>query len=232
MNSVFANTTQQFPTPVIPSEYLLNTRNKSDGRIMLDSLSNNTFPVVFFDPQYRGVLEKLSYGNEGEGRTKARVQLPQMPDPIIQEYIEAIELILVPSGHLFLWVDKFHLCEGIGPWLTETNLEIVDMIVWDKMLMGMGYRSRRQSEYCMVIQKKPKRAKGIWKIHNIKDVYQEKAVRGGPHPHMKPIGLQSVLIEAVTNAGDYVVDPAAGSFSVLDACLQTGRNFVGCDLNG
>jgi site-specific DNA-methyltransferase (adenine-specific) len=50
----------------------------------------------------------------------------------------------------------------------------VDLIVWDKDRIGMGYRSRRVSEYCVIFQKQPKRAKGVWKIHNISDVWREK----------------------------------------------------------
>lgn len=34
----------------------------------------------------------------------------------------------------------------------------------------------------------------------------------------------------IKQEGELVVDPCAGSFVVLDACQQTGRNFLGCDL--
>ena len=34
----------------------------------------------------------------------------------------------------------------------------------------MGYRTRRKSEYCLVLQKVPLRAKGVWRSHNIPDV--------------------------------------------------------------
>src|SRR5262245_58529691 len=50
------------------------------------------------------------------------------------------------------------------------------------------------------------------------------------HPHVKPVGLIERLIGAVTNPGDLVVDPAAGSFTVLQAARRMGRDFVGCDL--
>ena len=52
------------------------------------------------------------------------------------------------------------------------------------------------------------------------------------HAHAKPVGLQARLIESVTNPGDVVVDPAAGSFSVMEACAQTSRKFLGCDIVG
>ena len=39
-------------------------------------------------------------------------------------------------------------------------------------------------------------------------------------------------IDVATTEGDLVIDPAAGTFSVLDACRQKGRVLLGCDLNG
>jgi DNA modification methylase len=48
------------------------------------------------------------------------------------------------------------------------------------------------------------------------------------HPHGKPLRLITRLIGAVTNLGDLVVNPAAGSFVVMRAAKQLGREFVGC----
>ncbi|CAG8449490.1 17230_t:CDS:2 [Racocetra fulgida] len=52
------------------------------------------------------------------------------------------------------------------------------------------------------------------------------------HPHQKPLQLQKILIESVSNPGEVIVDPAAGGYSVLDACLLSNRNFLGCDIEG
>jgi len=207
--------------------FQFNYRNRCDGMDLLQAVYDEAVPACFFDPQYRGVLDKLAYGNEGVSRGQRRAALPQMDEVVIAGFIGQIARVLIPSGHLFLWVDKFHLCTGISHWLPE-NLMVVDMLVWNKGKMGMGYRTRRQCEYCFVIQKLPVRAKGVWAIHNIPDVWEEKCSK--EYPHAKPVGLQARLIEAVSNPGDVIVDPAAGSFSVLEACQKTGRRFLGGDL--
>ena len=113
-------------------------------------------------------------------------------------------------------------------WLTDTSLKIVDLITWDKRKFGMGYRSRRQAEYLLVLQKPPVRAKGCWKIHNIPDVWQERTLK--THAHSKPIELQKQLILATTNEGEYVLDPASGGYSVFAACKLAGRHFIGGDI--
>ena len=208
---------------------LLNRKNKMNGLELLDLLDKESIKVVFFDPQYRGVLDKLCYGNEGKSRGKDRSALPQMSQEIIFEFLAKIELVLKPNGYLFLWLDKFHLFE-VKSWIENyQSLEIVDMVVWNKMKIGMGYRTRRKSEYLVIIQKFPRKSKSTWTLHNIPDVWDEKILNKN-HTHAKPIELQKQLILATTNENDLVLDPASGGYSVFRACKETGRNFIGCDL--
>jgi site-specific DNA-methyltransferase (adenine-specific) len=209
----------------------INHKNKIDGLELLSTLPPEIVKTAFFDPQYRGILDKMKYGNEKTGKGKKRAALQQMPESVIISFIHQIDRCLVPSGHLFLWIDKFHLCEGFQSWLIDTSLEIVDMITWDKDKFGLGYRTRRQSEYCIVLQKKPTRAKDVWKLHNIPDVWRERLKKNGEnHPHMKPINLQEQLIIATTEEKDLVLDPAAGSYGVFTACKKTKREFIGGDI--
>ncbi len=224
--------TVQAPSIDLPRGLKINTRLKMDGMKLLEKLPAEKIPVAFFDPQYRGILDKMGYGNEGKKRSQRRCALQQMSEQIIADFIKAIDRVLIPSGHLFLWIDKFHLCNGFREWLTGTELDVVDLVNWDKVKIGMGYRSRRRTEYCIVLQREPRKAKGVWKVHNIPDTWDEKVSNGSGHPHKKPIGLQGQLIAAVSNQGDIVIDPAAGDFTVMEAAHRHGRNFLGCDLNG
>lgn len=209
---------------------LINKRNRMDGIALMEMLEPHSVACCFFDPQYRGVLDKMKYGNEGS-RQIIRSQLAQMGEDVITAFIHHIDKALRPSGHLFLWMDKYHLCTGIQGWFEGTDLELVDMITWDKERMGMGYRTRKQTEHLVVLQKQPKRAKGVWNNRAIRDIWREK-VDTKAHPHAKPVGLQAELIKSVTQAHDLVLDPCAGSFSVLAACEMAERNFIGSDING
>ena len=208
----------------------LNQRHQCDGRELLAALEPESIPLCIFDPQYRGLLDKMRYGNEGvSSGTRPLEPPPDEREETIGEFIAGISAALIPSGHLFLWIDKFHLCTGVGPWVGQQGLEVVDLITWDKARMGMGYRTRRVGEYLLIMQKPPKRAEGIWQNDDIPDVVTEKVKRIG-HVHPKPVNLQARLIEAVTDPGDVVLDPAAGSYSVMTAAHQVGRQFLGCDI--
>ena len=217
--------------PAAPSTWPLplNQPNRGDGLELLGSIPGGAVPLCVFDPQYRGVLDRMKYGNEGKRRGRQRGELPQMNGDVIAEFITRIAAALTPSGHLFLWVDKYHLCSGVGDWLEGTDLEIMDLVTWNKGRMGMGYRTRRCVEYLMIIQKPPFRVNEGWRKRDVPDVWTERVSRNGA-VHPKPVNLQAALIEAVTEAGDVVLDPAAGSYSVLIAAHQAGRQFLGCDV--
>jgi DNA modification methylase len=51
------------------------------------------------------------------------------------------------------------------------------------------------------------------------------------HPTQKPLELMKWCIELATNPGDTVFDPFMGSGTTGVACVQTGRNFIGCEID-
>lgn len=216
--------------------YALNRRTKANGLWLLKTTPDNYTPLVFFDPQYREVLDKLKYGNEGK-RQKGRVELPQMDAALIGDMGAEIARILKPSGYVMFWADKFIVAQALAPDyfttpLDEPPLQIVDLITWDKMRIGMGYRSRRRAEYLVVLQKPPIKAKGTWaRSPCVPDCYPAK-IADKTHPHQKPLGLINAIIAATTKPGDVIVDPCAGSFVVMDAALDLKRKFLGCDILG
>lgn len=51
------------------------------------------------------------------------------------------------------------------------------------------------------------------------------------HPSQKPIKLIRKLIEKYTNEGDTILDPFMGSGTTGVACAQTGRKFIGIEID-
>ena len=155
----------------------------------------------------------------------------QIEDPLtfasnqVDQVYETLEEAMNEFGHIDDYRNEIiELQDDFSLFLVNelnTKFNLVDLIVWDKDKIGMGYRSRRKSEYLAVFQKSPVRAKDCWTLHNIPDVWTEKISKEYKnHPHSKPIELQKQLILATTKPGDIILDPAAGGFSVLTACQQ------------
>jgi site-specific DNA-methyltransferase (adenine-specific) len=206
---------------------LRNVAQHGDALMLLRSLPDGCTPLVFFDPQHRAVLDQLKYGNEGE-RQRGRAQLPAMTETYIDAVCIEIARVLRPSGYLMRWTDTHGLCEAYHLRIRD-HLQPVDLIAWDSLRIGNGYRSRRRGDYVVVLQKQPIKARATWRDHAIPSRWPEKVDRK-LHPHIKPSGLIARLIAATTALGDLVVDPAAGSFVVMRAAHALRRNFVGCDL--
>ena len=207
------------------AQYQFNIMQNGDALELQRSLTTSCTPLVIFDPQYRGVLDRLDYGNEG-ARQRGRFKLPAMEENYIDACCRESARVLRPSGYLMLWADKFNVCQAHHLRVADA-LKTVDLIAWDNQRPGNGYRSRR------VLQKRPLRARATSRDRGIPSRWPEKInLKVYPHkhyPHAKPIGLITRLIGAVTVPGDLVIDPAAGSFVVLHAAQQLGRDFVGCD---
>ena len=63
--------------------YKTNFKNKTDGLLLLSALPSSSVKTAFFDPQYRGLLDKMKFGNEGQNRAKERCSLTQMTEDTI-----------------------------------------------------------------------------------------------------------------------------------------------------
>jgi site-specific DNA-methyltransferase (adenine-specific) len=212
----------------LEGDMLLNVAQCRDALDLLRALPTACAPLAFFDPQHRGVLDRLKFGNEG-ARQRGRARLPAMSENYIDECCREIARALAPGGYLMRWMDTFGLCEGHHLRIVEA-LKPVDLIAWDSLRIGMGKRSRRRGDYLLVLQKPPVNAR-TWRDHAIPSRWPEKVDRRA-HAHAKPLGLIGRLIAAVSEAGDLVIDPAAGSFVVMRAANELGRHFVGCDIFG
>jgi site-specific DNA-methyltransferase (adenine-specific) len=109
------------------------------------------------------------------------------------------------------------------------KLPIGGWIVWDKTL---GKHDAKQAHPEMAWCNK----KGVSMfrvLHN--GVINDDSVIGNNqprfHPTQKPVRLMRMIIEKFTNEGDTILDPFMGSGSTGIACVQTGRNFIGIEID-
>lgn len=66
---------------------------------------------------------------------------------------------------------------------------------------------------------------GLWCIPNVKANHPEKSL----HPCQFPIELVERCVLALTNPGDWVLDPFSGVGSAILAALRQGRRGIGCE---
>jgi site-specific DNA-methyltransferase (adenine-specific) len=99
--------------------------------------------------------------------------------------------------------------------------------IWDK-------KTGTRSQYEKIYERNG--VAGMWKVYRhylinstvaasfTGDVFNE-------HPSQKPIRLMKELICDHTNENDTIFDPFMGSGTTGVACVQTGRNFIGIEID-
>lgn len=101
-------------------------------------------------------------------------------------------------------------------------------LVWDKGRIGMGREFRKSHE--LIVHgwrsKTPIFGDGVGRADVLKHPAVPKDER--VHPAEKPVSL---LSELLTVCGPRILDPFMGSASSGAAALQTGRTFVGIEIN-
>ena len=137
---------------------------------------------------------------------------------------EIIEQIGQRADHFFR-VDsmQFSLCTE------KTYQELIDRFGIDRM---DGFKTYAECEEIERTFKRtfkrtfnlPDGSKFIGNVLKFKKDYQ------GFHPTQKPVALLEYLVKTYTNEGDLVLDNCMGSGSTGVACINTGRRFIGMEL--
>ena len=137
-------------------------------------------------------------------------------------------------------------CGGGGPdpqfarwalWMDEP-LEFKQMVIWDKGKMGMGWHYRRSYETVLVAQKRGGKCRWFDTSHKVENIirpgdYGIKKIipTKDQHPTQKPVALFEHFIRLHSQEGETVLDPFMGSGSTGVACVNTGRDFIGMELD-
>lgn len=136
---------------------------------------------------------------------------------------EIIERIGQRADHFFR-VDsmQFSLCTE------KTYQELIDIFGIDRM---DGFKTFSE---CEDVERKSKQKRtfnlpdGQKFIGNVLDFRKDYQ---GFHPTQKPVALLEHLVKTYTNPGDLVLDNCMGSGSTGVACVNTGRRFIGMELD-
>lgn len=134
---------------------------------------------------------------------------------------EVIEQIGQRADHFFRCDSmQFALCTE------KTYLELIDRFGIDRM---EGFKTFAECEEIERTFKRtfnlPDGQKFLGNVLEFKKDYQFL------HPTQKPVALLEYLVKTYTNPGDVVLDNCMGSGSTGVACVNTGRRFIGIELD-
>ncbi len=145
--------------------------------------------------------------------------------------------ILKDGGSLIVFND-FKKASHIIDMATALGFEYKDTLIWKKTNPMPRNRDRRYvpSLEMMIWFVKPK---AKWTFNRLKETYEsgvfEYASESGGgfkriHPTQKPVKLIETIINIHSNEGEMVLDPFMGSGTTAIASINTGRTYIGFEL--
>jgi DNA modification methylase len=195
-----------------------------DAREVLSDIGD-VFDIVLTDPPYSsgGFQESGKSAGSIGTRTKEKIALDNLStrgyERLMRETLrhcnQADEIYVFTDWRM--WVYTFDSIEAAG-W------RVRNMLVWDKMQMGMGMPWRNQHELIVYGKRSPAQ------INDGKqgNVLQMRRSGNNNHPTEKPVPLLARLLG--NSSGSVVCDPFAGSGSTLLAAREVGMKSIGIEV--
>jgi len=203
---------------------------RSDCLAFLAGLPDESVDVIVTDPAYSGMNRHLMFGNgrivgdyQKVGNPKWFAEFHDDP-PTYRLFLEQCRRVLRNDRHLYIMFDSYSLLT-LGS-LVRDFFDVKNVIVWDKVKLGMGHYFRRRHEL-IVFATKGRR--GIAR-RDIPDVWRFPRIHPALYPTQKPVELFEAMLAGSAMPGDVVCDPFVGSGSSGIAALGRGCSFIGCDL--
>ena len=148
-------------------------------------------------------------------------------------YIDIVEKKLNKNGS-FVVFNAWKNLGAIAEYAESVGFDTKDMLRLEKTNPMPRNRDRRYiTDYECAIWFVKKGAK--WVFNRQDEKYQRPkfvhSIDKGFHPTQKSLGLMEKLVLIHSNEGDTVLDPFMGSGTTGVACANTGRRFVGIELD-
>jgi len=181
--------------------------------------------AVITDPPYG-----ISYQSARRIDRADRFAVIHGDDALAFEWARECERIARDPAALFAfcrWDVQQAFFEGIAK-----DWRIKSQVVWDRGVHGLGDLN---GQYAPCHDVAWFAVKGKWTFPNgrPRSVYRVDRLPANElqHPTQKPLPLMKVIINDLTQPGATVFDPFMGSGTTGVACMQTGRKFIGCEID-
>ena len=132
------------------------------------------------------------------------------------------------------WRLIFCQVEAVASYQALLGTTYIRTIIWEKPDGAPQFTGDRPAMgYETIVCAWARPGRPCWNAGGKRGVYIHDVRDGHPrvHPTQKPIPLLKALLRDFTQPGEVILDPFMGSGSVGVACLETGRRFVGVEID-
>ncbi|MBR1750515.1 MAG: site-specific DNA-methyltransferase [Ruminococcus sp.] len=192
---------------------------------MMKTIPDNSIDLVLCDPPYG-----IDYQSSRKPKEQRFAKIVNDRTPFTS-FISELPRIIKNDGGLIIFT-RWSVQQQFIDKLTENGLKPQNVLIWDKVIHGMGdlkrsFGSRYESAIFHAnkdFRFKTKRPTDIMRFARIPPNRLK-------HPNEKPVELLEYLINCTTCEGAFILDCCMGSGSTGVACVNTGRNFIGIELD-
>ena len=203
----------------------------ADARDILRQLPSESIDCIVTDPPYRvisGGAGKMGDGSPSgvigpnDGKVFAHNSVK------FSEYLHDLFRVLRDPGHIYLMVNFMNLETAFAE-LRRAGFDIHNLLIARKQNATPNRWYMKNAEYTILARKGKAFAIndcGSMTCHDWVNPVGDKC-----HPTEKSVDLMRLYIENSTQPGDVVLDPFAGAGATGIACRDTGRSFIGVELD-
>ena len=201
----------------------------------LSSLPDESVDIIITDPAYSGMNNKLKLGkgrivgeykNKGNSDGKWFEEFEDSIENYEKFLFECSRVLNKERGHIYIMFDSYSLL-SLGS-LVREYFDVKNIVVWDKVNLGMGHYYRRRHEFILFATNGNKRN---LKNRKFPDVWRVKRIHSAKYPTQKPVEIFQAMLEASAEENYVVCDPFLGSGSSAIAAVNCNCNFIGCDIS-
>lgn len=207
-----------------------------DCKELLKQIPDESVDLVLTDPAYKVTSRGSGGSMSGYWVEKKTMQgeIFETNDIEIEDYIHELYRVLKDRSHCYIMTNNYNLPHFLKVITEQTDFHFIKSVIWDKKAVICGKYYMGAYEHILFLRKGGDRAIndcGTPDILSIGVGEKPKDKDGLINPTAKPDGLFEVLIENSSNKGDLVLDPFMGSGTLARACKNTGRNYIGFDID-
>ena len=210
---------------------------RGDCLELMKALPDKSVDLIVTDPPYpttkRGVGKSTTTGGMFRTENGLKGKMFKHNDIDVSLYAPECYRVLKDGCHFYIMTNHVNLqnilntCVGVG-------FHFIKSLIWNKgnKIMGQAYMS--QFEYILFFRKgrfKKINNCGTSDILSIPNIKTKGEDGKNLHDTEKPVKLMQILIENSSLKGETVLDPFSGIGSTGVACANTGRQFIGMELD-
>ena len=183
---------------------------------------------IITDPPYAIDMDNLDMKNLEDVVETHQVE-PNIA--LVLKFLEVSYECIEEKGFLCMWYDLDHH-NLFQDHASEVGWKVCRWpFIWAKSSscrnQAASYNFTKSTEACMILRRS---GDAVLSQKQSNNFIVASASNGTGHPFHKPFSVWERLIEAVSYEGQTIVDPFAGSGSMLNAGLKLNRDVVGCEL--